>query len=753
MIDKEIRIGTVNMIPRILCDGITFLLVLRGSITLEYEYTPYTLYDGGIAVINDKDFYCLKSEDSNILVWMQFSREYITARFPQISQYHFSCIYSAQDRDDEAAYTSLQKQIAELAFLDLKKTQESKLRFQSTFFQILHLLVTEFSVAIIKPFEPSTDQRMKSALEYIHQNYKSRILLSDVAQHVFLSPQYLSRLFKNIIHTTYLEYVGALRLSSAQNDLLHSRNTITQIALSNGFASDKMMCSAFMAKYGMTPNEYRKAHLSLGEKAEVYNTNFINEKQDDALEILVRFIHSFQREKQPVFDIVPIFDLNSIHPAKLNRISVIIDIGEFHRALRSDCRKQLDLVRAHLAAKYVSFSGILEAMKVIRHDSTPFRLYDVFQIVNMIRELKMIPFVQLDLHEFFPEQFELLLSVLDTLSLRYGIDEISQWYFEAVGEPSDLHKNFPQVCTPLHRNFPGIKLGLRLLSMDTTQSADVLRALSPCCKIDFLSFTSDPNIAILSTESIEYEVSHRNFHMKRIEKIQNLANVAGLKDIPLFLTDWNTLTGKTTVEAGEFHRTALITDTLCRLSGMISGFSVHLSLDGQDCSGNSIISYMLSLFVYRNIRRPLFFVLRALASLKDLVVVQNDDYILTRNSTDDIALLLYNSCYVNPFLALDNIRKNSYTKEIIFRITGMPAGRYRIRKYLMDKDNGSLYHSWVKLNFSSPLNEEEIDGYLENISNPSALLYEESTEGELLIRQELSMNATALFLIKRYKKP
>lgn len=752
MIDKEIRIGTVHRMPRVLNDGIALLLVLRGSVTLEYEHTSCLLGEGGVAVINDRDFYSLKSEAPNILVWMRFSREYMTARFLQISQYRFSCIYCAQG-DDETTYTSMQKYMAELAFLDLKKTAEAQLRFQSVFFQMLHLLVTEFSLPITQPLESDEDQRMKRALAYIHQNYKNRILLSDVARHVFLSPQYLSRLFKTVLHTTYLDYVGALRLSSAKYDLLHTRSTITKISMSNGFASDKAMCSAFVAQYGMTPNEYRNAHRPAeGETEEPYSASFINEKQDNALEVLAKFIDSFQRGGQLMPAATPIFDLNAIRPTELRRISVIVDIGDIHRALRSDCKNQLDLVRANLDVKYVAFSGILTAIGEAGHGGTPFWLYDVFQIVTMIRNLGMFPFVQLNLNGLHSESFERLLSVLDTLSLRYSVDELSRWYFEAVGEADDLREHFPQICAILHDRISGASVGLRLLtdSVDAVKSAEVLRALS-CCTVDFLSFSSDPNVESFSAESATYAVSQRNFHQKRVEKLRALADAAGLQNIPVFMTDWNTLTGKTTVEAGEFHRTALITDTLCRLSGQVSGFSVRLSLDGQGGSGNSIITHPLSLFLYRGIRRPMFFVFRAMASLKDSVAAQGEGYLLTHDFSGNIALLLYNACYINPFLALDNLRKGSHAQVVSFRLAGLPAGRYRIKKYLMDKDNGSLYHSWVKLDLSSPLDEEDIDDYLENISNPSVMLYEEATTGELFIQQELAMNATALFVMKRYQ--
>ncbi|QQP14682.1 hypothetical protein FJQ98_12135 [Lysinibacillus agricola] len=54
------------------------------------------------------------------------------------------------------------------------------------------------------------------------------------------------------------------------------------------------------------------------------------------------------------------------------------------------------------------------------------------------------------------------------------------------------------------------------------------------------------------------------------------------------------------------------------------------------------------------------------------------------------------------------------------------------------------------MDLSIPLDEEDIDDYLEHASNPSVKLYEEKSDGSVTFHEELSMNATALYIFKRY---
>ena len=72
------------------------------------------------------------------------------------------------------------------------------------------------------------------------------------------SPNYLSRKFKEAVGVGVHEYIVFIRLQNAANELLSTKDTITEIALRCGFSDGNYFKDAFKKKYGLTPRDYRK---------------------------------------------------------------------------------------------------------------------------------------------------------------------------------------------------------------------------------------------------------------------------------------------------------------------------------------------------------------------------------------------------------------------------------------------------------------------------------------------------------------
>lgn len=266
--------------------------------------------------------------------------------------------------------------------------------------------------------------------------------------------------------------------------------------------------------------------------------------------------------------------------------------------------------------------------------------------------------------------------------------------------------------------------------------------------VDFLSFTSDPNQSVAPADAVKYQEFHRTCHHRRLEAVKGWMEEAGAR-LPIFLTHFNTLTGKSQVEAGEFHRTALIADMVFSLAQMTAGIAFALNLSSRENPMPALLSYPLSLFLYNNIRRPLFFTLRSLMLLKQQVLMFQNHILVTMDKRGTLAVLMYHPCYIDPFRSLDNVRGSGNIKNVNLVLQNIPAGRYRIKSIRLDRDNGSLYNNWLKMNFSNPLEEDDIVEYLENFCNPSISLMEESIDGRYEIHQSLTLNAIAVFLIRR----
>ena len=96
------------------------------------------------------------------------------------------------------------------------------------------------------------------ARAFIDKNYKENIRLGDIAAATHTNAYYLSHLFKAEIGLSPMKYVILRRIGEAQNLLINTDMTITQIAAQVGYNNSNYFQNVFKGALGMTPGEYRR---------------------------------------------------------------------------------------------------------------------------------------------------------------------------------------------------------------------------------------------------------------------------------------------------------------------------------------------------------------------------------------------------------------------------------------------------------------------------------------------------------------
>ena len=124
---------------------------------------------------------------------------------------------------------------------------------------ILHLLYTLLSNTLDKKtnlnLQTLHDIRMT---QYIDLHYNEDLSIDNIAQHFNISTGYLSRYFKSHLNVTVKEYLIAVRLKKARQDVLFSNYTILEIAYLHGIPNLKSFINAFKKVYHDTPAKYRE---------------------------------------------------------------------------------------------------------------------------------------------------------------------------------------------------------------------------------------------------------------------------------------------------------------------------------------------------------------------------------------------------------------------------------------------------------------------------------------------------------------
>jgi AraC-like DNA-binding protein len=105
---------------------------------------------------------------------------------------------------------------------------------------------------------PSKDSSIGiEAVKIINEKFDNHLTLSDVAKELYITPQYLSNVFKAEIDMTFSEYLTSVRLHRAEKLLIETNESITKICENCGYGNFSHFIRTFKKAYGLSPMAYR----------------------------------------------------------------------------------------------------------------------------------------------------------------------------------------------------------------------------------------------------------------------------------------------------------------------------------------------------------------------------------------------------------------------------------------------------------------------------------------------------------------
>lgn len=125
---------------------------------------------------------------------------------------------------------------------------------------------------IIENLAPNASTHMdilERAKGYVQDNVDKRILLQDVANHICISPGYLSALFKKQYGRNFVDYINQTKIEQACHLIEQGEQRISEIAYMLSFDNAYYFSKVFRRYTGMTPSEYRyKTRAANAEKTD-----------------------------------------------------------------------------------------------------------------------------------------------------------------------------------------------------------------------------------------------------------------------------------------------------------------------------------------------------------------------------------------------------------------------------------------------------------------------------------------------------
>jgi AraC-like DNA-binding protein len=103
---------------------------------------------------------------------------------------------------------------------------------------------------------------VKKIINYLNENYENKISLDQIAHNMYLSPVYISKIFKEETGESPINYLIKIRLEKAKDILLTSEGgSIKSIANRVGYDDVYHFSKLFKKYYGISPLYYKKTAI------------------------------------------------------------------------------------------------------------------------------------------------------------------------------------------------------------------------------------------------------------------------------------------------------------------------------------------------------------------------------------------------------------------------------------------------------------------------------------------------------------
>ncbi len=103
--------------------------------------------------------------------------------------------------------------------------------------------------------------RMRPVINYISEHYCEKIYVEKLSDMINVSPDYFTKMFKNSIGKTPIEYINGLRVNKAMELIYTTKKSMAEIADEIGFCNSNYFHKIFKQYINQSPLAYRKASL------------------------------------------------------------------------------------------------------------------------------------------------------------------------------------------------------------------------------------------------------------------------------------------------------------------------------------------------------------------------------------------------------------------------------------------------------------------------------------------------------------
>lgn len=727
----------------------TILFLVKGDLMVEVENQEFALVDGDLLVFNPNESIKITRQfrKETALFEIQIDSMFFSSLYPRFFSTKFECFPSQMETGKREAITNMKKHVAELLISHYSADMTKELRLSMNLHQIILLLIQFFQKEANFYQYHLYNEKIVEVIDYIGQSYHLPLTLEQVAGHFFMSSSALSKLFKAETGHYFSHYLNNLRVRQSLRDLLHSRLGIDDIAQNNGFSNSKTYRVHFKRVFGTSPVKYRQTFFNNNEDIsrlrKPQHEELLKEQETDLLAALYYYAHQPEGHVANI-EVVETHKKLSIKTQNVREqinADIIVHVDTFEDLLHTGIREEIRQAKNAINLKYIGIQNLFhdtpDAYRVYEQEKlTVFSPYGKFDaVLDFLESMQLGVFYQLSLTDyemissFYKRERQ---QFLRHIAMKKGSDFFKTWKVACLFNQNDLPRSvalFKEIQHTLHGIDPEIQLGAELPVSypDYTFQNDELCSLYlnqviPECR--FLSFRSEPNYTYETANTVVPDLEKfYEFVYKEVKALKGRLSDWHI-DLPLYLSEWNTLTGKSRTTNGMFFRGALVLQEVLKLDLQVAGYGFWLNTDlFENNHPIKPIKYDgLELYVNYAGKRPIFHVLAIANRLKGKVLAIGEEFMLTKHY-DNYQLLLWNANYFAPHLSKEESFLESQSMTFRIEIPEIESRTYQVKQLDFNRQHGAIFYAYEEFKSSEPLDYES-HIYLSEISRPKMQVFD-----------------------------
>ena len=396
-------------------------------------------------------------------------------------------------------------------------------------------------------------------------------------------------------------------------------------------------------------------------------------------------------------------------------------------SLRDSYRRDLRQVKQATGFEYIRFHAILDdEVGVYDEDAAGHPIYNfsyVDQIYDGLLENGVRPFVELS---FMPKKLaakqttqsfwyapvvsppkdwdrwgDLITQFARHLVERYGIDEVSQWYFEVWNEPNlDFWSGDPKEATYYHlydvtaHALKSVSPRLRVGGPSTAQAAWVDRFLRHCATnhipVDFVSSHVYANDSAHDVFGTNESIPRTQMVCRAIHKVHDQVAASALPALPIIWSEYNASYKNEPDVTDSVFMGPWLADTVRQCDGLVDMLSYWTFSDVFEEQGVIKQPFYggFGLIAEDSLPKPSFNAFQLLHRLGDRRIDDaSDSAIVTRRADGRLVIAIWNESLPD---------QPGESKTVILDVKGF-SGRHRAAIYRVDSAHGSLMDAYASM--------------------------------------------------------